>query len=836
MSIVVCPYCRNGFRDDAGECPVCGRRLDYANWPREACSPTGQRPRLTIQWADNKWSPDTADFIIGRQPGANGLVIDFPSVSREHVHVRLEDGVWTVRSLGKEFKINGREMPGESFALQTDDVIEITPYSLQVSVEYIEQPPSFGLCKGNLRNPGVFPLVEGVPVHIGSDGSSCQIIIDGTDPVHAMIYFQQDTGSWWITDLVSAHGTKLNGRPIRNEKLFQGDKITICGVEIVFELSGLRAGYSAQTGIEVAIDDVSVKKGGNDILREICCNIRPGEFVGVLGPSGCGKSSLIQRLVGLGSFDDGEIRINSIPFRERRADIQAVTAYVPQDVALHADLTLAEEMEVFCKLHLGGEEVSENKILSVLRLVGLESKWKTPDGRSGRIGDLSGGEKRRASIALELLREPRLFVFDEPTAGLDPASETEIMLYLRRIANQGKTVICSTHIMGNMTLFDKVLFLSRGRQVFYGTPRELLNCFKIDSPLELYQRFGQGDREEQLAESCKTAQKYRKSDYFGKYRPGPPRSREIPAKSRSSSWLRMTGGYLQRQLFEYLSFRNSRTAIKAFGQSFAFIQTILLPILVAFVLKIACADFFFHEHKKLFFFAAVAVYWFGLNSNIRELVKERTPWRCLERLEHVSLPAYLSAKVLWTSLVCFIQLLLFASCIWGIPRFPLEEILEPGTAQSVIEFRFSYFFILYLVSLLGAWTSLAVSAICKKENAAIGLLPIILIPVLFFSQPIILDDTFGDLWPRHVEKCGCKACREAPPERPSNGHYLGIAVRLERFMPCDKPELVMDKIDNGQIKAGEWTYFALQTGSYMLLMLLMMCYWQNKNEREWEGR
>lgn len=834
MSIVVCPYCKNGFRDDAWECPVCGKRLD--DWPREACSPTGQRPRLTLRWTDSKWSPNTTDFVIGREPGANGLVLDCPSVSREHVHVSLEDGVWTARSLGKEFKINGQKIPEGSFALQTDDVIEITPYSLQVSVEYIAPPPVFGQCRGTLRNPGVFPLEEDASVYIGSDGSSCQIIIDGAAPEHAMIFFQKDTASWWITDLRSAHGTKLNGRPIHTEKLFQGDKITICGVEIVFELSRLRAGYSGQTGIEVAIDDVSAQKGGNDILHEICCNIRAGEFVGVLGPSGCGKSSLIQRLVGLGRFDNGEIRINGIPFRERRADIQAVTAYVPQDVALHADLTLAEEMEVFCKLHLTEEDVSEKQILSVLRLVGLESKWKPSDGNPGRIGDLSGGEKRRASIALELLREPQLFVFDEPTAGLDPASETEIMLYLRRIANQGKTVICSTHIMGNMTLFDKILFLSKGRQIFYGTPWELLNHFKADSPLELYQRFGQGDKEEQKDEADQAAEEFRQRDYFGKYRPGPARSREIPAGREKSSFLRMTGGYLLRQLFEYLSFRNSRTAVKAFGQSFAFIQTFLLPILVALVLKIACADNFFHLHKRLFFFAAIAVYWFGLNSNIRELVKERTPWRCLERLEHVSLSAYLSAKVLWTALICFVQLLLFAVCIWGTPHFPLEEILNPGSKPEALEFRFSYFLILYLVSLLGAWTSLAVSAICKKENAAIGFLPIILIPVLFFSEPIILDDTFGDLWPKHVDKCECEACKKTKPSAPSNGHYSWLAVRLERFMPCDKPELVMDRIENGQIKAEEWKYFALQTGSYMFLMLLLMCFWQNKNEREWEGR
>ena len=836
MNIVVCPYCQNGFRDNVGECPVCGKHFDYANWPQEAYSPIGQAPRLTIQWADNTWFPSTTDFVIGRQPGINGLILDFPSVSREHVHVKLVAGVWIVENLGKNFTVNGHEIPDKSFALQTGDTIEITPFSLEVSVEYNKPLSAFKQCKGILQNSGVIPLDDESVIRIGSDKASCQIIIDGISLIHAMIYFQQDTESWWIVDINSAHGTKVNGKPIHNEKLFQGDKISICGIDIVFELTRLIVGFSARTGIEVSINNVTVQRNNDYILNKINCNIHPGEFVGVLGPSGCGKSSLIQRLVGLGSFDEGKILVNSIPYLDRKEDIQAITAYVPQDVALHEDLTLAEEIQVFSKLHLREEEVTNNRILSILKLVGLDSKWKTLEGKSTRIGDLSGGEKRRASIALELLRNPQLFILDEPTAGLDPASETEIMHYLRRIANQDKTVICSTHIMGNITLFDKVLFLSKGHQVFYGTPWELMNYFKVDSPLELYRHFGQGDKDEQISEACKNAQKYRQSVLFKKYQSADSFSQEIPSKNDKISSVRLIGGYLKRQVFEYLCFRNSKKKVKAFWQSFLFIQTILLPILVALVLKLACADFFYHEHKKLFFFASIAVFWFGLNSNIRELVRNRTPWRCLERLEHVPLFAYLSAKVLWTLLICFIQLLLFSVCIWGIPSFPLEEILDPNARQTVIEFKFSYFFILYLVSLLGAWTSLAVSAKCKKENAAIGFLPIILIPVLFFSQPIILDDTFGDYWPRHVNNCKCEDCKNNPVEAPSNGQYNWFAVRFERFMPCDKPELVLMKIDNKQIKTKDWLFFILQTGAYMFITLTLMALWQNKNEREWEGR
>lgn len=140
-------------------------------------------------------------------------------------------------------------------------------------------------------------------------------------------------------------------------------------------------------------------------------------------------------------------------------------------------------------------------------MVGLENEL------SKRIGTLSGGQQQRAGIALELLRSPGLLILDEPASGLDPATESDIMRYLRRIADQGKTVLCSTHLMENFEMFDKIL-LSRGRAVFFGTPNELLCYFSVNRPMEVFRRLGEGPPEQQAETAELMAKQFESSPFF----------------------------------------------------------------------------------------------------------------------------------------------------------------------------------------------------------------------------------------------------------------------------------------------------------------------------------
>ena len=215
-------------------------------------------------------------------------------------------------------------------------------------------------------------------------------------------------------------------------------------------------------------------------------------------------------------------------------------------------------------------------------------------------------------------------------------------------------------------------------------------------------------------------------------------------------------------------------------------------------------------YKEVLFFCAISVFWLGLNSTIRELVRERVPWRCLERMAQIGTTGYLLSKLLWSGFVCLLQIAIFAFCIYGIASVPVD-----GNGIRVVNFTAGTFFILSATGFLGALIGLAISAFFKRENAAISLLPIVLIPVLFFSQPIVRDED----------------------DNPK------LAEAIVKIMPCHDPQKMMKKIDGAEqpdsveeVAPADWCRAARVPGLYALFALGMMIYFQNKREREWNGR
>ncbi|MBN2055409.1 ABC transporter ATP-binding protein [bacterium] len=242
------------------------------------------------------------------------------------------------------------------------------------------------------------------------------------------------------------------------------------------DLDGIRM------GIRLDIKDVGVTLGGERILAGISCTVLPGELVGLLGPSGAGKSTLLYAALGLRKPRRGSVLLNGLDLYTHYDQVKFKIGYVPQDDILHRSLTVEKVLYYTGLLRLPPDRTAEiePRIRDILQLLHLTDRRRT------RIKRLSGGQRKRVNIAIELMTEPPLLMLDEPTAGLDPALEESTMELFKKLALSGRTMVVTTHVMDSVRLFDLVVLLSGGWTVFIGPPGEAPAFFGVQSFADIY--------------------------------------------------------------------------------------------------------------------------------------------------------------------------------------------------------------------------------------------------------------------------------------------------------------------------------------------------------------
>nr|MBO2501850.1 ABC transporter ATP-binding protein [Thermoanaerobacterales bacterium] len=208
--------------------------------------------------------------------------------------------------------------------------------------------------------------------------------------------------------------------------------------------------------------------------------VAPGETYGLLGPNGAGKTTTISMVCGLLRRDAGEVTVAGRPMSPEATDAKAAIGLVPQDVALYEDLSAEENLRFFGRLQgLSGRELAA-RVAEVLEVVGLA------DRAGDRVGEYSGGMKRRANIAAGLLHRPRLLVLDEPTVGVDPQSRNAILESVEALAGEGMSVLYTTHYMEEAErLCDRIGIIDEGRLIAEGTRRELVAQLGVGDQVEV---------------------------------------------------------------------------------------------------------------------------------------------------------------------------------------------------------------------------------------------------------------------------------------------------------------------------------------------------------------
>lgn len=275
------------------------------------------------------------------------------------------------------------------------------------------------------------------------------------------------------------------------------------------------------------------------LLNNISLSIPQRSFVALVGSSGAGKSTLMEALSGLRKAVGGTIYYNGQDYYENIEAFKTQIGYVPQDEIIHRDLTVERVLSYTARLRLPKDfkpEQIEQRINEVLDDVEMSHR------RKNLVRQLSGGQRKRVSIALELLAKPSLFFLDEPTSGLDPGLDRRMMMLLRKLADKGHTIVLVTHATSNITVCDYVCFLAPGGNLaYYGPPEGARSYFKQSDFAEIYGMLDPGDSSQELA--LEKAEEFRQSDDFQRYIDEPLSHRP----QRSSQLLHLTQKGRQRR-------------------------------------------------------------------------------------------------------------------------------------------------------------------------------------------------------------------------------------------------------------------------------------------------
>ncbi len=433
-----------------------------------------------------RYALDKPILSVGRAPD-NDIVINIPAVSGHHLRLTVGPSGVMLTDLNSTngTQVNGQRLPAQQpHLLQSADIVRIGDLQgnwVSLNLESKGQPDLRVLSLGSLD------LTKQPIVAIGRDPASYLPLNHPAVSYHHAQILKQN-GGLVIRDLNSTNGTFVNGQRIAFAPLNSGDEVQIGPFQLVYDAQNMQLAQSLNMGHRIDAIKLGREVGKKRmILRNVSLTVNPGEFVAFVGGSGAGKSTLMKAMNGYEPANHGGLLLDGQPLYERLELYRTTMGYVPQDDIIHRNLPVKTALYYAAKLRLPDARPAEirDRIADALRAVEMTEHADKP------VRVLSGGQRKRVSIAAELLARPTLFFLDEPTSGLDPGLEKKMMYDLNRLADEGRTVVLVTHATANIEQCDQVAFLSLGRLSYYGPPNDALSFFGVRDFSDIYLKISQ---------------------------------------------------------------------------------------------------------------------------------------------------------------------------------------------------------------------------------------------------------------------------------------------------------------------------------------------------------
>jgi ABC-type multidrug transport system ATPase subunit/pSer/pThr/pTyr-binding forkhead associated (FHA) protein len=704
--------------------------------PRPRVSKAATPPQLAVTIAGEAVHtfPLTQPRITIGRAEDNQIVIQSRIVSRYHAYLEKVQGGYRLVVLpdaSNPVLFEGRPIEGQR-ELHHGDILRIGSLDpgLMVTMTYLDP------AQASVSAPNAIRFGEKTLIQLGRDASN-DVVLDSATVSRFHAQIERVGQRHRLRDLHSGNGTFVNDQRVEDAWLQPNDVVRIGPHRFVMGQDEL--GQQDDThGLRVDAMNLNkwVRKDLN-ILKNISVVFQPREFIVVVGQSGGGKSTLVDAIAGYRPATQGTVLVNGTNVYKNFDAVHNDFGYVPQRDIIHHELTVYQALDYAARLRMPRDTTKaerHERIMQVLKDLDMEHR------KDLTINRLSGGQIKRVSIGVELLTQPGLFFLDEPTSGLDPGTETAFMHLMRRLADQGRTIVMVTHATKNVMLADKVVFLARGGfMAWFGPPEEALKYFdqyrtereRRAKEMEFDQIYAILD-DSSKGSAQDWANRFAQNEAYQKYivqplqasqaKTGQAVVQEAAPKAKPKS---RASGLHQ---FIVLSSRNLRILTR--DRTSLMLMLLAPPLIAALDFVIAPLmgrapfDYFSGDAANgaiTLFLLTIYSLLMGGFSQMREFVKETDVYK-RERLVNLKIFPYVSSKVWVALLLSFYQ----GAC------FTIVHFLAFDMPGGVLEFGLFYV-TLVLAALAGMMGGLLASAISPTASAAPLLMIMLIVPQIVLS-------------------------------------------------------------------------------------------------------